>query len=276
MSREEEKSVEPATPPSGWDAWHALSACSPARIGLGRAGSALRTEVHLAFQADHAAARDAVHVPWELEAMREALGDIETCVVSSCAADRASYLLRPDLGRRLDPASEAPLTALAKREGRWDVALVVSDGLSSEALRCHGEPLIRKLLAAFAGRELSVAPVVLVRDGRVALGDPIARALGARVVAIVVGERPGLSASDSLGIYLTLMRDEALSDADRNCISNIHPPGGLGYAEAAHKAVWLVGEALARGYGGVRLKDESPRLSAETVETMETIEPAGE
>lgn len=242
------------TTPTGWDPWRDI-APTPARIGLGRAGAALRTPVHLAFQAAHAAARDAVMQPWDPDELRATIPDL--IAVRSRARDRQEYLLRPDLGRQLDPDSLAAL-----EEGRWDLAVVITNGLSSEAVRRHGAGLIAALGAAFAiAPALAVAPWVAAPDGRVAIGDPIGRRLGARAVLVVVGERPGLSAADSLGLYLTLLPEDGAtcSDADRNCISNVHPPHGLDYATAAARASWLVREALARGYSGVALKDESPR-----------------
>ena len=232
-----------------WDAWRELVALSPARIGLGRAGAGVRTEVHLAFQAAHAAARDAVHVAWD----PSDFDVFDVVEVRSCAADRQTYLLRPDLGRRLADAA-----ALEARRADWDVVVVVTNGLSTEAVQRHGVGLVQALMRAFAAMGLRVAPVVLVPEGRVALSDDVGRAIGARVVVMVVGERPGLSASDSLGLYLTYVAVEARSDADRNCISNIHPPAGLDYAQGAAKCAWLVEQALLRGYTGVRLKDESP------------------
>lgn len=248
----------------GWDAWRALVACSPARIGLGRAGAGVRTAVHLELLAAHAAARDAVHLAWDVEATRAAL-ELPSCVVRSSVADRQDYLLRPDRGRQLFAEDLAKLWALAPGRGHepWDVALVLSNGLSTEAVVKHGPGLVTAIVEVLGG--LRVAPIVLVRDGRVALGDPIARALRAKLVVVVIGERPGLSAADSLGIYLTLMREGALSDADRNCISNVHPPGGLGYREAAEQTGWLVREALARGVSGVALKDESGREPTPTL-----------
>jgi len=254
----EDKTAELPVRGPGWDPWRGLTAHTPARIGLGRAGAAARTEVHLAFQAAHAAARDAVHVPWDLEALR---AELDGVVVASRAGSRQEYLLRPDLGRQLAEVNHADLAALRRDLATpWDVVLVLSNGLSTEGLQRHGAGLTRELLAAFAASELEVAPVVLVPDARVALGDPIGAQVGARAVVIVVGERPGLSASDSLGIYLTLLTETGggLTDADRNCISNVHPPAGLDYAQAAAKCAWLLNEALRRGYSGVRLKDESP------------------
>jgi len=244
----------------GWDAWRGLSAHTSARIGLGRAGAATRTEVHLAFQAAHAAARDAVHIPWDIEATRRELEPVATHVVASCAGDRQTYLLRPDLGRQLAAESRAGLLDLRRESGQWDVAIVLTNGLSTDAVQRHGAALTHALLAAFATTRRAVAPVVLVANGRVALGDPTGTLLGARAVVIVVGERPGLSASDSLGIYLTLLPEDGSTrtDADRNCISNVHPPGGLDYPHAAAKCAWLLNEALTRGYSGVQLKDESP------------------
>ena len=243
----------PTTTPVGWDPWRHI-APTPARIGLGRAGAALRTPVHLAFQAAHAAARDAVMQPWDPDELRATIPDL--IAVRSRARDRQEYLLRPDLGRQLDPDSLAAL-----EEGRWDLAVVITNGLSSEAVRRHGAGLIAALGAAFAiAPALAVAPWIAVPDGRVAIGDPIGRRLGARAVLIVVGERPGLSAADSLGLYLTLLPDDAAarSDADRNCISNVHPPHGLDYATAAARASWATTAVTPRASRPTAASSRSP------------------
>ena len=240
-----------ATPP---DPWRRLAALTPARIGLGRAGSGLPTREVLAFALAHARARDAVHTPLEAEAVTgqiAALG-LATVQVESRAADRETYLRRPDLGRTLSPASHAALV----RDGEIDLAIVVADGLSSAAVHAHAALVIAALLPHAAREGWRLGPVVVARQARVALGDEIGEALGARAVAVLVGERPGLSAPDSLGIYLTHGPRPGRTDAERNCISNIHGRGLLPRA-AAFKLAWLIAQALRRALTGVGLTDES-------------------
>ena len=243
-------------PPARSDRWAELSAMTPARIALGRAGSSLPTREVLAFALDHARARDAVHIPFDaafVAAQVEALG-FETLELSSAAPDRATYLRRPDLGRALSPGSRAQLEGRPRSE--LDVQLIVADGLSSTAVHAHAAPLLAALQPQIAARRWRVGPVVLAHQGRVALGDEIGTLTGARFVVLLVGERPGLSAADSLGVYLTYDPRVGRPDADRNCISNIRP-AGLSYEDAAHRIAWHVAESLRRGYSGIALKDES-------------------
>lgn len=229
------------------DVLAALRASTRARVALGRAGDALPTARLLELRAAHAAARDAVHTP--LDVGRTDLTGLGPAVVevSSAAADRAEYLQRPDLGRRLAPGSD-----LAAHAGEFDVCLVVADGLSPLAVHRHAGPLLRALLARLDGWR--VAPIVVARQARVALGDEVAQRLGARSVLVVVGERPGMSSTDSLGAYFTLDARPGRRDADRNCVSNIRPPDGIGYAEAAVTLAMLMTEASRLGVSGVRLK----------------------
>lgn len=239
--------------------WQALRRFTPARIALGRAGVSQPTAVQLDFQLAHAQARDAVHRPLDVAALCteiEALG-LATLPLHSAAASRAVYLQRPDLGRRLGEASRDRLQAWAsgREMAACDLAFVVADGLSSLAVQRHAVPLLGELLARLpAGR--SLAPVTVVEQGRVAVGDGIGELLGARLVVVMIGERPGLSSPDSLGLYFTWSPRVGRSDAERNCISNVRPEG-LGYAEAAVRLVGLLEEALRRGLSGVGLKDES-------------------
>jgi ethanolamine ammonia-lyase small subunit len=208
----------------------------------------------LAFALAHARARDAVHAPLEAEAVAgqiAALG-LATAQVESRATDRGTYLRRPDLGRALSPAGRAALV----RDGEIDLALVVADGLSSAAVHTHAAAVIAALLPHAAREGWRLGPVVVARQARVALGDEIGEALGARAVAVLVGERPGLSAPDSLGIYLTHGPRPGRTDAERNCISNIHGRG-LSAQAAAFKLAWLTAQALRRALTGVGLKDES-------------------
>ncbi len=238
------------------DAWALLRRHTPARIGLGRRGVSQPMAAQLAFQVAHAQARDAVHRPFDAEAVAaavQALG-LPTLLLHSAAADRATYLKRPDLGRQLDAASAQHLQALPADEPA-DIAVVVADGLSALAAERHAVPLLVALRAAL-GPSWRWAPVAVVRQARVAIGDPIGHALGARLVVVLIGERPGLSSPDSLGIYLTWAPRPGRSDAERNCISNVRPEG-LPPAEAATRLAWLLQQARHRQLTGVALKDES-------------------
>jgi ethanolamine ammonia-lyase small subunit len=237
--------------------WARLRAATPARIALGRVGNAPPLGAVLAFQHDHARARDAVHARFDPVALAADLAPLPTLVVASAAADRATYLRRPDLGRRLMPESAALLDAVVAADpglaGR-DVAIVVGDGLSATGVQAGAAALVRALVAALDG--LSLAPVVLASQARVALGDAVGEALRARVTVMVIGERPGLSVADSLGIYLTHAPRAGRADSERNCISNIHAHGGLSPARAAATLGRLLREALRRGLSGVALKDD--------------------
>ncbi|MGO4124115.1 ethanolamine ammonia-lyase subunit EutC [Inquilinus sp. YAF38] len=241
------------------DPWARLRAATRARIGLGRSGDALPTAALLDFQLAHARARDAVQAALDLDRLQADLAPHPVLRLHSAAPDRATYLRRPDLGRRLDPAQRDRLEA--KAEG-WDIAFVVADGLSAAAVQATAAPLIRACAARLAG--WSIAPVAAVLQGRVALGDEVGAGLGARLVAVLIGERPGLSVAASTGIYLTWAPRPGRLDSERNCISNIHADG-LGVAAAADKLCWLAREAARRGLTGVTLKDDAPgRLDHDT------------
>ena len=235
--------------------WQNLRRYTPARIALGRAGPALPTQEVLEFGLAHARARDAVHQALDadrLEAELTAAGYAPVRVHSQ-AADRATYLARPDLGRRLDEASAARLD---DRKGVFmEIVIAIEDGLSAVAVQSHAVPLLAEL-AALSAERWSRGPIVVALQGRVALGDEIGERMGAQLVVVLIGERPGLSAPDSLGVYLTYAPRVGRTDAERNCISNIRPQG-LPYADAARKLDWLVSAALARGVTGIALKDES-------------------
>jgi ethanolamine ammonia-lyase small subunit len=246
------------------DPWDDLRAHTQARLALGRAGAAVPTAELLRFGMAHAHARDAVHIPLDCEALAaqlQALGCV-TRQVHSAAPDRATYLLRPDLGRRLCEADAQALRALGdqRNDGRpVDLLLVVADGLSSLAVARHAPPLIDAIRQqALAGWTLG--PVVIAKQARVALGDEAGALLGARLVAVLIGERPGLSSPDSLGIYLTWHPQVGRSDAERNCISNVRPEG-LEPAQAAARLWWLCRTARQLGLTGVGLKDRSDGLS---------------
>ena len=241
----------PVTP----DPWTALRRHTPARIALGRTGSSLPTSEVLGFALAHAQARDAVHAPFEAEATAvaiQALG-LETVIVDSAAPDRASYLRRPDLGRTLSQGGRAALSLVREVH---DLAVVVADGLSSTAVHAHAAPLVEALLPAVREAGWRLAPVVVARQARVALGDEVGALLNARLVILLVGERPGLSSPDSLGAYITFGPRVGRTDAERNCVSNIRAEG-LGYGAAAFKLAWHAREALRLGLTGVALKDES-------------------
>ncbi len=238
--------------PAVQDFWAELRAGTAARIGLGRAGNSLRTRDVLELAAAHAAARDAVHEPLDVAALAAGVAGVgigEPLVVASRAGIRADYLRRPDLGR-------LPAEPMALPDGHWDVGFVLADGLSPRALARHGAALLAALVAALGPRH-RLAPPVIATQARVGLGDHIGARAGFDTVLVIIGERPGLSVADSLGIYLTHRPRVGLSDADRNCISNIHPPDGLGYAEAARIAAGLVTGARELGRSGVDLKDTS-------------------
>jgi ethanolamine ammonia-lyase small subunit len=240
-----------------------LRGLTPARIALGRAGASLPTKPLLDFTLDHARARDAVHAPFAADALAAELAqlDLDVRAASSRAPNRRDYLSRPDLGRRLDPASARRLlaehaTARGDDQASDDVLIVIADGLSPKAVHAHAAALLRVLLPRLAAADIGVGPVVVASGARVALGDEIGELMGARLVAMLIGERPGLSAPDSLGAYLTFAPRIGRTDAERNCVSNIHR-AGLGYEEAAGKLAWLIREGLARQLTGVGLKDES-------------------
>lgn len=235
-----------------WNEWRSVT---PARLALGRAGAGMPTDEVLRFGWAHAMARDAIHAALDvpkLETELRAQGWTVTHVHSR-AHDRSAYLRRPDLGRVIDPNDIAKLRA--EPLVRSDICVVIGDGLSSLAVERHAAPLlaaVRPLLA----NDLQQAPVVIATQARVALADEIGELLQARLTIMLIGERPGLSSPDSLGIYITHAPFRARSDANRNCISNVRPQG-LSYAAAAFKLAWLVREALARQLTGIGLKDES-------------------
>lgn len=236
------------------DPWSALAALTPARVALGRAGTGLPTAANLDFAAAHAAARDAVHVPLDTEGLSARIRSLglDTLIVSSAAASRAEYLRRPDRGRQLAEASASLLAAHAP--AACQLALVLGDGLSAVALERQAPPLLAALLPLLPG--WTFAPVVIATQARVALGDPIGFALHAEFVAVLIGERPGLSSPDSLSVYLTRAPEPGRTDAERNCLSNIRPEG-LTHAVAARKLAHLLTAGRRLGLTGTRLKDET-------------------
>ncbi len=243
------------------DAWRKLAAATPARIALGRAGTGLPTREVLRFALAHAQARDAVHTPFDSAATAEAIRYLgfETVEIASAAPARDAYLRRPDLGRRLSEESRALLRAKGEAGGAVDLAIVVADGLSSTAIHAQAVPFLTAFKARIAEAGWSLAPVAVAAQARVALGDEVGQLLKARAVVVMIGERPGLSSPDSLGLYVTFAPRIGRSDAERNCISNVRGEG-LPYDRAAFKLAWLLKEAMARQLTGVTLKDESDLL----------------
>lgn len=250
---------KPVLPSNSQNPWLELRRLTPARIALGRTGTSLPTSAQLDFQYAHAQARDAVHLPFDhlgLSAQLAARGR-ETLLLHSAAMDRHSYLQRPDLGRRLDdPSAQQLRDYSAAHPGGVDVAIVVADGLSSLAVHRHTLPFLQRMEEQTAAEGWSLSPVILVEQGRVAVADDIGERLGAKMVVILIGERPGLSSPDSLGLYFTYGPKVGLTDASRNCISNVRLEG-LSYGLAAHRLLYLMREACRRQLSGVSLKDEA-------------------
>jgi ethanolamine ammonia-lyase small subunit len=252
--------------------WRRLRQYTDARIGLGRAGVSLPTAELLAFQLAHAKARDAVQFPLDTEALRLQLKQMPTIAalgqplsLQSQAPDRVTYLQRPDLGRRLSDDSVTRLENLRQtRDETPDIALVIVDGLSSRAVQQNAVPLIEQFITDLATKnpDLPITPPIVVEQGRVAIGDEIGHLLGARQVVVIIGERPGLSSPDSLGIYLTYGPEPGLPDARRNCISNIRP-AGLSFGQASERLRYLILEASRLKLSGVSLKDRSEEVMIE-------------
>ena len=246
-----------ASPPN----WERLRGWTPARIGIPRTGVSQPTTPQLEFQRDHAQARDAVHTPLDVAGLHAgitALG-LEAVILRSRARDRAEYLQRPDLGRSLSPGS---LELLAPYPRGCDIAFVVADGLSAVAVQNHADALLAAVLPALQDEGWSIAPVAIVTQGRVAVGDGIARALDAAIVVVLIGERPGLSSGDSLAVYLTWKPGPKTRDSERNCISNVRPQG-LPYPLAAQKLLYLLRESRRRELSGVDLKEDAGAAALE-------------
>ncbi|UVL45554.1 ethanolamine ammonia-lyase subunit EutC [Pseudomonas moraviensis] len=261
----EKPPVDPQNP------WLELRRLTPARIALGRTGTSLPTRAQLDFQFAHAQARDAVHLAFDHGEISSQLGERgrETLLLHSAAPDRDSYLQRPDLGRKLNDESAQTLRDYASQHpGGIDLVLVVADGLSALAVHRHTLPFLTRLEEQMSGDGWSVAPVVLVEQGRVAIGDEIGQLLGAKMLVMLIGERPGLSSPDSLGLYFTYAPKVGLTDAYRNCISNVRLEG-LSYGMAAHRLLYLMREACRRQLSGVNLKDEAQLHTLETDDAVD-------
>ncbi|AWY41396.1 ethanolamine ammonia-lyase subunit EutC [Pseudomonas putida] len=239
--------------------WQELRRLTPARIALGRTGTSMPTRAQLDFQYAHAQARDAVHLPFDHASLRSQLAERgqDSLLLHSAAPDRNSYLQRPDLGRKLSADSAQVLRDYASAHpGGVDLVIVVADGLSALAVHRHTLPFLARMEEHIRAENWTVAPIALVEQGRVAVADEIGELLGARMTVILIGERPGLSSPDSLGLYFTYNPKVGLTDAYRNCISNVRLEG-LSYGMAAHRLLYLMREACRRQLSGVNLKDEA-------------------
>jgi ethanolamine ammonia-lyase small subunit len=238
------------------DAWAALRSFTDARIALGRTGTALPLAEALKFKLAHAHARDAVYSSLDTEGLLRGLASfgLPVYLLHSQARDRFIYLQRPDLGRSLDPGSAEQLREAVTAPS--DLNIIIADGLSATAVNQHALPLLEQLVPAFRSAGLKLAPFTLLQQGRVATGDLIGDLLRARLSIMLIGERPGLSSADSIGAYLTFQPRPGITDASRNCISNIRPEG-LPLRSACAKLFYLVREALRLGISGVTLKDNA-------------------
>jgi ethanolamine ammonia-lyase small subunit len=251
-------------PPKVLDDLRRLKTVTAARIGLPRAGSSVATKEMLGFDLDHARARDAVHLPFRSDELVKELQErqLEVLQVHSAANDRPTYLQRPDLGRQLDESSRQRLAGLrSAHENTPDLAIVIADGLSTRAIHSNALPFLDEFLPLTQTRGWKLAPIVVASQGRVALADEVGQGLNARLSVMLIGERPGLSSADSMGIYLTYSPRAGRTDAERNCISNIHQ-GGINHTEAARLLETLVATAFRLELSGVQLKDDSTLLEA--------------
>jgi ethanolamine ammonia-lyase small subunit len=231
------------------DAWSHLRDFTSARLALGRTGNSLPTSRVLEFQLAHARAQDAVHRPFMSSEIADAIGTASISIATR-AADRQTYLLDPNSGRTLSDAARAALL-----RGTFDAVLVVADGLSATAVHAHGAALARSIFAALP--QLKWSPTIIVTNGRVAIGDEVAEALGAKIAVVMIGERPGLTAADSLGLYITYAPKPGVTkDSARNCISNVRP-GGLPLADAVHRLAWLIAECRRLRLSGVAIKEDA-------------------
>ena len=258
------------------DPWEKLRQFTDARIGLGRVGTSIPTAELLRFQLSHAQAIDAVHVPLDVEQLSEQFSQSDVLKaylpmqrLHSKARDRMEYLQRPDLGRQLN---EASISTLRPSSGeRYDLVFVVADGLSSYAISSHAKSFLEIFISRLnedTDNKLNIAPICVVQQGRVAVGDDVCEALNAKQVVLLIGERPGLSSPDSMGLYLTWNAKRGMEDSLRNCISNIRPEG-LKYEAAVHKGHYLLNESQRRELSGVNLKDRSEDSLLDATDTQQ-------
>lgn len=235
--------------------WQLLKSYTPARVALGRTGNAIPVTAALQLKLSHAYAKDAVNTALDINRLEQSVQQLQHPVLRVCskAVSRQLYLQRPDLGRQLDDLSTAGLQAAQKD---FDVALILADGLSATALQLHAPAVLQQLLPLLQNAGLAVAPIIIATQARVAIGDAIGNLLRSKVAVVLIGERPGLSVCDSMGIYTTYQPVPGLTDESRNCISNIHA-AGLTYAVAAAKAFFLIQNSIALKISGVQLKEDS-------------------
>ncbi|RSD30127.1 ethanolamine ammonia-lyase subunit EutC [Vibrio pectenicida] len=259
--------------------WQTLRQFTSARIALGRAGNSIPTHEMLAFQLDHARARDAVHRVLNIDQIIEELcaqkqiiehtPDLPI-VVNSKASNRLMYLQRPDLGRQLDEISWQKINDYQANTVRsYDLSIVITDGLSSTAIQNHAVHIVNQLVALLSAdnkHDWSLAPITIVKQGRVACGDDVGEGYKAKITLILIGERPGLISPDSMGLYITWNPIRGKQDSSRNCISNIRPEG-LNYQEACQKAYYLLSESLQRQISGIDLKDRSDDTNSQELES---------
>ena len=240
------------------DPWTALGKFTPARIALGRAGVSIPYKETLSFKLAHAFARDAVFAKMDKELLVDGVKDLQhpLLILHSKAANRGQFLQRPDMGRRLD---ENSISAIQVYTGPYDVCINIADGLSANAINHHVIPVLRILVPALISSGMTVAPICIIEEGRVAISDETGQMLNSKLSIILIGERPGLSSPDSLGVYLTYHPEVGNTDANRNCISNIGP-NGLSYQAAADKILYLIKESIRLKLSGVLLKDSSGTL----------------
>jgi ethanolamine ammonia-lyase small subunit len=239
---------------------------------LGRSGTSLPTGPHLEFQLAHARARNAVHHELNTDALKETLlsRGFDVIVTHSAAENRPVYLQRPDKGRRLDPQSRSELEIRPAGAEPADIVFMIGDGLSALAIEENAVAFLDVVTPALAAEHWCVGPVVVVSQARVAVGDEVGEVLGAKMVVVLIGERPGLSSPDSMGIYMTLAPRSGMTDESRNCISTVRVEG-LSYELAAHKLLYLMTEARKRGLSGVMLKDEAEDLSSNAVTSTQNF-----
>lgn len=245
------------------DPWAHLKLLTQARIGLGHCGHSLPTKAQLEFQIAHARARDAIHIPWDLGFFGKKLENqvgLQVLELESQVQDRMQYLQRPDLGRRLDLSSTKKINDFQsiknQNKNPIDIAVIFTNGLSTLAIDNHGVMLAEKIIRKLQAQNFRLSPICLVANGRVAIADEVGQLFKAQLSLIIVGERPGLSVPDSLGLYLTYFPRIGKTDAERNCISNIREPDGLTYEESSEKTLYLCEMALSKRLSGVYLKDE--------------------
>ncbi|MGB5444828.1 MAG: ethanolamine ammonia-lyase subunit EutC [Psychromonas sp.] len=259
------------------DPWEKLRQFTNARIGLGRVGTSIPTQELLRFQLSHAQAIDAVHVPLDIEQLWQQFAESEVLkpylpvqTLHSKARDRMEYLQRPDLGRQLDEPSMYKLQQQCTGEP-YDLVFVIADGLSSYAIAHHAKPFLEILIKSLhqeSAKPWRIAPLCIVEQGRVAVGDDVCEAFNAKQVVLLIGERPGLSSPDSMGLYLTWNAKRGTQDSLRNCISNIRPEG-LPYTAAAHKCSYLLNESQRIKLSGVNLKDRCEDMQLENTTTQQ-------